>query len=551
VHSCKRSSTRAQKKGAKVKKRTALIDEPLGPENASRRQDIEHSFIDIGDLSGGSSIPTNVSDIRVLIGRKGSGKTHVLRHMELRSQSAGWNVFYEELNEAFIENSFIMQVRGELTRANSVNLWVNCWRFAIIAAGFSHFVCRRINPSAKSAFAKSKTSREELYKDFRSFLFDSIYPIGPFAALKKFLEQHKNLASVRDRFARIDFKEAEIELGRLLQTYGDIHYLIDGIDEFAASDPRNWLEPQLGLFKLNFLQRVTRAGTKRIYVTAALRTYVYSHALMDPQADRIKIGAGIVPLNWDPAAATAFMNRRLIQISRKNFARAEQLTGARPLARWLGFDSLMPHSRRQLERVEEYLIRHTRCSPRHIIQMFTQLCRAQNQRYREGGQISEQEFETVVKEQSRAIAKNMLQTAAEELLTYVRWSRDVADRKLLSSARDWYVEAMTTVLSKVIIACEKEVVNRKDFQSVLRSTLTDVVSSDDAVDLVDIVEDALWRSGIIGYRVSGGSQETWRYAWSSHEFGIGSMPWTAVKIGFHPSLVIYCNLEVSPDGPVF
>lgn len=534
-----------------VKKRVELVDEPLGPENASQRADIEQSFINVNDLSAASAIPENVADVRVLVGRKGSGKTHLLKHIELRSQSAGRHVYYEALNEDFFGNASLIKFRGQLSNVESVNLWINCWRFATISAAFSHFVCKRSSERASQAVLKTETTKDEIKSFFSSYVFEYNSTIGPFAALKRLFAKYQSLASLKILFAGLDFNEAEAELGRLLHHYGDIHYLIDGIDEFASTDPRLWLEPQLGLFKLSFLQLITRSGPKRVYVTVAIRTYVFSHALKDTSADRVQIGAGVVPLKWNAHAATTFMNRRLKQICRVNFAHSGSLTGDRPLAKWLGFSEFTPHSRGRPESVEDYLIRHTRCSPRHVIQMFTRLCKAQNRRFMEGARLDEQEFETIIKEQSRAIADSALQTASEELLSYVRLERDVNDRKLVDAARGWYNEETVEAIRKAIRACGHEVVSRSDFQERLRASFAEMVTNDDAGELLSIAEDTLWRSGVIGYRVNEGSLAVWRYAWSDYEFGVGALPIFANTIGFHPSFVTSCSLEVSIDGPVF
>ncbi|RYD53887.1 MAG: hypothetical protein EOP60_09275 [Sphingomonadales bacterium] len=533
----------------------ALVSAPLGPEDAFGRggEDIEQSFIDVGALTAIGAIPKNVTDVRVLVGRKGSGKTHVLRHIEIRSRAEGRSVTLETLDENFFTDGALVQLRGTLDSASSITFWLSCWRLAAISASLSYFTCLRPDSRAKKAMADLGVTPDELRSRFQAFVFPNVdEPFGPVAALKKQLARHKNFKSTRTLFRELDFGSAEAEVGRLLHVYGDIHFLIDGIDEFAWIDPRSWLEPQLGLFKLAFMQQVTRSNIRKVFLTITLRNYVFSHALRDTQRDRVQIGAGVIPLIWDYDAAEAFLRTRLCQISELSFARAERLTGSRPLAGWLGFDDFIPLKRGKRESVEYYLLRHTRCSPRHVIKLFTNLCQKQNRRSLKGEMLDALDFEDVVREQSREIAVTTLLTASEELLSFVKFSEKMlSDKNQRLSAQAYWIEVVEQGFRDAIMACGAEIVSRSILREHLEIALASYAPDHSPAALISIAEDTLWRSGVVAYPTMERGEPVWRYTWSEHELGLGKLPDHVSMVGFHPAIVTYCNLEVLEDGPVF
>src|SRR3954454_19218771 len=138
----------------------------------------------------------------------------------------------------------------------------------------------------------------------------------------------RSIESLKEIYRTVHFSDVEQDLGTLLHEYGEVHFVIDGLDEFAWTNPRAWLEVQLSLFKLLFIQSASRAYIRRVYITISLRNYVYTHALRDTHADRVGIGTGVVNLTWDRNAATGFLHERLLQVRKeKAFARAKFLTG--------------------------------------------------------------------------------------------------------------------------------------------------------------------------------------------------------------------------------
>lgn len=528
-----------------------LQDAPLGPEDAHGRDDIEESFINVGQLTSGAGTGSNLLPTRVVVGRKGSGKTHILRHIEHVSRGQGRDVSLSQIDRNLFAENALNPFKGGLGPAAARAFWTDVWRFALIVAVLSRFMCKRRDQRAVAALEKVGMSLEELRSDFAPFMFDCMRPLDPVQALQKIQNTHRSISGLQLAFRGIVFSEIEAELGHLLQHYGEVHFIIDGLDDLAWIDPRSWLDLQVGLFKLVFLQSASRAYMKSVHLTISLRNYVYSHALKDTHADRV--GAGVLKLTWDAEAAKLFLNQRLLQVCDGNFANASRLKGARPLASWLGFDSYRPASRSQAEDVEYYVLRHTRCAPRQVIKAFNEICGVYNRLHLRGVEFTPEAFGSAVASRARDHARAMISTAAEELLSMLMNSLTLPHQpSQKSSAQDYHLTVASDALAAAIRQCRREICDREDLRIACLLALDAFDLDVDEAHLSRLVEATLWRSGIVAYRATDPNGiKGWRYTWTEGELGMETFPDHVTRIGFHPTMIDLCDLEVDVDGPVF
>ena len=64
-----------------------LNPNPFGNPNASVRSDIENTYVDIREVLSTKYVSTDdVTKAKIVVGRKGSGKTHLLKHIEILSK---------------------------------------------------------------------------------------------------------------------------------------------------------------------------------------------------------------------------------------------------------------------------------------------------------------------------------------------------------------------------------------------------------------------------------------------------------------------------------
>jgi hypothetical protein len=407
--------------------------------------------------------------------------------------------------------------------------------------------------SGHQGHAKKGTSVKDLEQDYERIHFIAPRPFDPISAIYRIRAKYRSEESLRELFRTLIFSDMETDLGQLLQHYGEIHFIIDGLDEFAWMNPRAWLNMQIGLFKLVFLQSASRSYIRSVRLTISMRNYVYGHALQDTHSDRVGVGTGIVKLTWDKDAALRFFDHRLQQVAQFNFARAKHLLHERPFANWSGFEQFRPFRRPKAELVEYYLLRHTRCAPRQVIKAFNDLCSEQNKLSINDKILEPERFREIISFQSRETARNSVQTAAEELLAIFQYdTRLPRISSQREAAKDYYISTVSSALMRAISNCGSEITDRKLFRDNSLAELRPLFeASSSESELVDKIEETVWRSGIIAYPAYGELGVTWRYTWGEGEFGLIAPLQSSSIIGFHPTMIDLCQLAVHQDGPVF
>ncbi len=549
-----------------------FISDPLGDGDANgKRGRIDEYYLDITSLIEPQDIASGrVENSKIIFGAKGSGKTHLLLHISSVVQGERIPVYCALAEPDIVGN--LNAYRGTQTAEDRVLFWAKLWRVAINLSILSNF-CRRQPIAWKSikGFCKKRVTgylgTEDRTATHRRFLeyfkreypeIDVVFidPITPFEALDYLTTRYKNLNSMQASLIDpLNSTNLEKDIGLLLQDFDDIHFLIDGLDEFAYGDPSGWSDIQYGLYKCIFLFQKDRQYSNKIYVSVALRNYMYDVVSLDPQFDRAH--SYVTKLRWSKKAAERFLLESLHSISDEPFAYADLMNGARPLANWLGFDAMQVATRGSEERVESYLLRHTRLSPRHIVERINALVAKQNTIFDESGgeeRMTPADFRDVISEGARDYGQKMLQTTVEEIAVQVP---EVQTQVRNAQSTNSRVQALTAYLSdllrELISECEEEVVSREFFRTaVIDAFIEDLLGGVETTNLPLMrkrIENVLWRSGVIAFQRVLDGDKAWEFSWDA---SVSMGPVLSSKtIGFHSTLIDYCSLKASPDGPVF
>lgn len=541
---------------------------PFGDLNASERSDIEQTYVDITDVLSSKYVQINdLAKAKIIVGRKGSGKTHLLKHIHNISSKNSEVCLYVPLRGDIFAGRGIRVFRGDLSPEKTTVFWSDLWRAAFLIAGISIFYCERLSQKASQAIDKVRgdvylTSSGDNVQDFR-LMIEETYPqiawkfkreIDPIVAIEELAKRYTNLTSFTADFRqRLDLNSLEEDLTRLLHHYGHVHYIIDGMDELAWSDLTGWLDVQRGLFKCAFLLSAVRSTTQYLKTTVSIRNYVYQRSTQDPHGDRTE--AHLIKLNWDKLAAEDFLRQRLLASCEGGFAGSDKLKGQRPLAEWLGFQKVQPDTRTEAETVEHYLLRHTRLSPRNIVGVLNRLAAVINQEYEHGRQITPEIFKDTISEMARDVAKRMMITTAEEIVA----SMPGVEKKLgakqshFRTQGDYIINMVAEELEIVISQAGSETMSPSRFSDFLSDlyelTLKNGEDPEEKTLLCRELEGILWRSGLIAYRDP--RSRDWKFSWADGEFGFAKPSLAAAEIGFHSALIDLCGLRVTEDAPIF
>lgn len=542
---------------------------PFGNSNASDRSDIENTYVDVQDVLAAKYVATDdITKAKIVVGRKGSGKTHLLKHIEIQSREKSRVCEFTPLKEDIFSGRGVRAFKGDQTPEEITIFWAELWRAAFLLAALSNFYCQIPDKRAQQAIKGvagdvfvNKT--QDAHADFIASMQETYGQIAwkpmpkkaldPIGALNEILKRYTNLHSINNDFrAKLNFKELERDVSALLHQYGHVHYIIDGLDELAWSDLTGWLDVQRGLFKCIFLLSAVGKTTQYLLTTISVRNYVFNRSTQDPHADRTD--AHLIKLNWDLGAATKFLNRRLFDTKDGEFAHSDRLTGENPLAGWLGFTTRKPTSRISDETVEQYLLRHTRLSPRNIIDALNTLAAAKNDALAAGVEFTPEDFSQVVSNMARDVAKRMLVTTSEEIVATIPGiEKTLAARQEDARVQGEYIINMVAdELELAISMVESEVVDRGVFNSLLELICdysVGQVKEPQKTQICRDIEGILWRSGLIAYRST--SDSRWKFSWAEGEFGFARPSMAADRIGFHSALIDLCGLKVVEDEPIF
>jgi hypothetical protein len=539
-------------------------ENPLGPADATGRgqEDLGRSYVDVTNIFPAID-RRHLAQQAVVVGDKGSGKTHLLRHIATESQGAGRRVEWNSLNNSAEIVEAARYYRGNDPLEASISLWEKIWRLAFAISTISVFTAKISDPRATKrvadlaeyaslpnpADAKARLI-VDLVEEHGGIIPNDRYPSSAIEALTSIVRRYKNRQAIKEVIGRVSFERLEKDVARLTHGFLDIHYFVDGIDEFSWADPVSWLEVQLGLFRLAFLQGNTRHYGESFRLTVSLRSHIFYRAKQEPHNDRFRDAA--TRLTWNKKTAAGFLLTTLNRNANGRFARAEKLMGDRPLATWLDFDEVTPTGRNFKENVEEYFLRHTRFCPRNIVESFNHLANMQNAAVREGGLITPHEFKYHVSHAAIEVGRDLLAMATEEaiLLTHGTLNPKVPER---GQSREYSVSIFNQAFKRAILMCSREVIERNELvENLLLAFDEDFVISGAPGRTSDALLQALWRGGVFAYPIKGtDGKASWQFVWSTNEHDVIHVPNAATAIGFHTTMIDVCGLKVVSDDPIY
>jgi len=552
-------------------KNSEYLDTPLGEEDASKRKDVGAVFVDVRQLIRQPNLETNdIASIKIVVGKKGSGKTHILRYIEERARATR-DVVFCALDDNAIPIRLERQFTKHLDRPTSRARWSKFWRAVIAFSIVTRFVLQKASSEARRAVAQFNHNhvfvpveiparnwnvhRQAICQHFQEHLpkavpFSFAQPRGflnPGEIMPLLLEGISSIEAFENLVDSIDTTILEMDVSTLVRAVKPLQIIIDGVDDVSWRQPRMWLDFQVGLFDAVFFYSQAQRHSDRINITIAIRNFVFLSAAESPHIDRVK---HLLSLNWSPESALAFLNRRLRQVAGAPFPDSELLIGETPLRNWLGFDTVVAKRRGKEEYVEDYVLRHTRLSPRNLIRVFNMLSQEKSRQSFLGKSFGPENFQLEVDNVAHEVADLMLKTASEEVIAFVGEISSTVPVARTEGVVLW----VSQELSAAIARAGREVLEWAGYRSFLVDFLLAIlpgrvdVESKRFDQQLQIVEKILWRSNVIAFWGARGFDQGWVFSWSPRE---SHNPAPNSRVGFHSALIGRCNLEVCEDGPVF
>jgi hypothetical protein len=255
-----------------IKRSVAPFGHPDGAKGDLKA--VEHHFVDFSGTPGSGGLASRADDrtVRVLVGRKGVGKTIYLRRFQA-SASDEQSVFAaaRETNPPATED--VLRVGQEFHADTVTETWQLIWRRGIQRSVVTRLLC---TPVLRDNLDEDVQSH--LTSDFAEILPKARTPRPVYAEVADILRSFHTPRRLVHELSDRGWVELEHWLGVALADVAPMYLYIDAVDDHFERAPMYWLKCQKGLF-LEVMEMVDREGWDRLHVVISIRDLVLSSVL--------------------------------------------------------------------------------------------------------------------------------------------------------------------------------------------------------------------------------------------------------------------------------
>jgi hypothetical protein len=446
-----------------------------------------HDFVYFDERYSHRGLGMDGSDrsVRVIVGKKGAGKTLYLRRLHAFAVAEP-SLYADDIQQTYPKTDEVVKVSNWYHGSIVVEKWMAIWKAAILRSVVSHLLCgRRLvydGPDYESALRSDYT---RLYPEFRE-------PHSIYSQVREIINHRSHTSPDRlDRYlADAQWEELEYRLGQILLRCPPMCFYIDAIDEEFRHAPMYWLMCQKGLFYqvLRLLSDARIGG--RLHITICVRDIVYSSTQATEHGTRYAETQYIHTLDWDREAIRHFLHEKLARLPRPQPAN---------VADWLGTAEVRNGRRpRGVEDVEAYLLRHTRLIPRDIIVLGNMLCIEIAQRK---SRLTDAEIRAVVRRAARKFGDEQIAACANHIASDLmpRQAAELGYADIYTGqdadgfeGGDAYQKGLADDLRGMLATLRTDRFGRGKFEQFAEIATEHFSGKADPIS-------ALWQNGLIGY----------------------------------------------------
>jgi hypothetical protein len=300
--------------------------------------------------------------VRIIVGRKGSGKTLYLRRLQDAADKE--NALYaDDWQPVVFKSDRVLRVAEWYPGRFAIEQWAEIWTVATLRALVSHLLHM---PELELASAQ----REGLLYDFTELYSDFSLPESIYDQVSNILSSYTTKASLDNYLAQQGWSGLKRRLREILRTTKPICFYLDALDGYFEHAPGQWLYCQLGLFQavINFLGSPDFGP--RLHVVIGIRDIVFSTKLASEHKMKYKHNRYVRTLDWGHEAINFFLDEKLAGLNEDYLMDPD---GDTAIERWLGVCEI-ENGRGETEDIRDYLLRHTRLLPRDVVELGNKLC---------------------------------------------------------------------------------------------------------------------------------------------------------------------------------
>lgn len=387
----------------------------------------DHQFIRLDDRFGAIGRPIEeYTRTRVVVGSQGVGKTLFLRRLQAHFEKDESVLSARAVLETSELDTNTVIRFSQLFRksANSEN-WTFVWKCAIYLAATRAVIADHIKWGAVP-----DETINELTRIANQLLPAPAYrnPVDIVAYLTRGISGDTDWDRFRNDTRWVELRES---LRDALTHSREVYLFLDAIDDNFKYAPAYWMQCQRGLFYA--VMHAMRSDTidNKLHVVISIRDLVFTSILQSEHGRRYASDSEITPLTWTRDAAMEFFTKKIAQLPPEALP-----PDADPSIRsFLGRESVWNIERDMAEPVAQYLLRHTKLSPRDVILLGNSVLSAARREGLQPWRLPDEQLRKAVSHASRLAANEALAQVANQVATNaLPWN----------SSRYNYTESVTT-----------------------------------------------------------------------------------------------------------
>lgn len=463
-------------------------------------------FVDFGgDYTryGGLAVTGPDTDTLLFVGPPGSGRTTYMRRASFLGVESHEPGQEEERQMVSIglddENVPSMGLIHEVCKwyqeAEVVNRIQKLWRAAALRVLVAHLLVdpRLEHPLLGEALAHFEGRFGELLElgDNDGQPSESIY-----GQLGSIVERHDSADGLTAYLNSTHWDELESHLGTVLTSAPRVTLYVDAFDQEARHAPAHWLTWEKALFYqvLHFAR--SKQLAQRFRLVAAVSDVTYAAVREGLRETKYFPGEAIRLLRWSREATLAFLMAKVRKLNSNWLMRPNRLPS--PTESWLGTAMIENARLGKREAIEDYVVSHSRYSPRDIVHLGNVLSEeVVAARVNGESQVPDKRIRARVEELALATGHEQLGIAAadvagEELAgsldAFTEFYNPDRDEDEVEASEG--VRRLADAIEDVVRAVGARYFTRSMFDAAVESSNEEELKS---VDLLSV----LWRNGLV------------------------------------------------------
>ena len=514
---------------------------PFGNPDGSRAEleDVLQRFVNFRGEGAWGGIATENDDLtaRIIVGRKGSGKTVYLRRLQAGAVAAT-SLYADTIQQGLPTTNEIVKFCQWFLTNELTEHWMLLWNCAIMRSIVSHLL------NTKELRAKIEADDIRQLDNYYGAILRRVHEsVSIYSQVSEIINSYNSARRISNFLRDPRWAELEALVGRLIRNCPPVCFYIDAVDEEFSHAPMYWLRCQKGLFYQTMrLLRDAKLGGK-IHIIICVRDLVMSSVYQSEHMTRYLGEPHIKTLKWNKDSINYFLAEKIRMLDNSYFAKNRH---NKSIDNWLGYAKITNTRYNVEEAIENYIMRHTRLLPRDIVIIGNMLCEKiqENMAIGHGEKLSQDDIRKIVSRAASIFGNEQLIICGSQIASDSMPAHAAQQQfSEFYTGNHEYIDSKVDELKDILRSIGKDRFTKKDL------TKAKILSNSTLGRDIDPFS-VLWQNGMLGYvsEKEDGTEENVFYSEKVlHHF---KLPMHKPRYVFHPCVIDSVGIKSTDSKPI-